>query len=121
MNNKYKNINFLNFKYYFDLRCSYISWTIIFYSFHAKNKYYAYFWLFLGIYNVFLSPYHYFNSFDCVFNISIVLRVKRKKISSLNSKFIVFHFYCSNSSLCLGIIGMVLINLGLMIGLIKNQ
>ena len=115
MNNKYKNINFLNFR-----NIILILGAVIFLGL-------SFFVLFMQRINTmpisgYSSVYIMFSSVLIIILIvsivylifPIVLRVKRKKISSLNSKFTLYFISIAlTPALCLGIIGMVLINLGI--------
>ena len=115
MNNKYKNISVLNLRIISLIIGSVIflgvSFALLFYqrTYATETLNYSYFYI------IFASLLIIILFFSLVYLLlPIFLRVRRKKISTLNSKFTLYFILIAlTPSLFLGIIGLALINFGI--------
>ena len=113
MNNKYKNISVLNLRIISLIIGSVIflgvSFALLFYqrTYVTETLNYSYFYI------IFASLLIIILFFSLVYLLlPIFLRVRRKKISTLNSKFTLYFILIAlTPSLFLGVIGLALINL----------
>ena len=115
MNNKYKNISVLNLRIISLIIGSVIflgvSFALLFYqrTYVTETLNYSYFYI------IFASLLIIILFFSLVYLLlPIFLRVRRKKISTLNSKFTLYFILIAlTPSLFLGVIGLALINFGI--------
>ncbi len=115
MNNKRNNLNFLNLRIIFLLVGSIVFLGLSFFVLFNQRMYSTNTIDYLSIYIFFSSIFIIILILSLAYLLfPIILRVRRKKISTLNSKFsLYFILIALTPSILLGVIGLVLINFGI--------